>query len=427
MRTRPKYQVFISSTYGDLRAEREAVTWVVLSARHIPAGMENFTATDDRGWQTIKSVIDTSDYYVLIIAGRYGSVDVDGKSWTEKEYDYAVSRGIPVLAFVRSKKSITADMVEEDPKRKAKLENFVNTVRKKHLCSEWSTKEELVGQVSNALRNHIMDDEDQGRSRPGWYRGDELPSQAALEEFARLSKENARLQAEIEAISTARDTTPYLILVDENEQTIKSQITKTQPLKIYHTAYTTLKELHRLSFGGSYLIYNTIKIFELGVQNSGNSLIEHVTVDLSLKPIRGFHCGWDAKDFYEVNSNGRRLTNFGINPDYRANYPEVITLVNSHHIKIRIRVSKIPAGGTEYLPALVVLGTVDVEEQRSWFELNYKISGSVGAPNVGSIHHEIIFNDFVRIDKETEAQELSELKKYNIPYSVENMYLKTPK
>jgi hypothetical protein len=97
MRARPKYQVFISSTYGDLREEREAVTWIVLSARHIPAGMENFTATDDRGWQTIKSVIDRSDYYVLILAGRYGSVDSDGQSWTEKEYQYATSKGIPVL------------------------------------------------------------------------------------------------------------------------------------------------------------------------------------------------------------------------------------------------------------------------------------------------------------------------------------------
>ena len=89
MRQRPKYQIFISSTYGDLRQEREAVTWAVLSARHIPAGMENFTATDDRGWETITSVIERSDYYVLIVAGRYGSVDTDGVSWTEKEYDYA--------------------------------------------------------------------------------------------------------------------------------------------------------------------------------------------------------------------------------------------------------------------------------------------------------------------------------------------------
>ena len=96
MPARPKFQVFISSTYSDLREEREAVPWAVLTARHIPVGMEAL-ASDDRGWQTIKSAIDRSDYYILLLAGRYGSIDTDGKSWTEKEYEYAVGRGIPIL------------------------------------------------------------------------------------------------------------------------------------------------------------------------------------------------------------------------------------------------------------------------------------------------------------------------------------------
>ena len=176
MQPRPKYQVFISSTYGDLRDEREAVTWAILSARHIPAGMENFTATDDRGWETIKSVIDRSDYYVLILAGRYGSVYRRGKSWTEKEYEYAVLRNIPVLAFIRAKRSIRADAMDEDSGLRAKLEGFKRKVRDRHLCREWDERADLVAEVSNALSNHIRDDEQGGRQRPGWYRGDELSS-----------------------------------------------------------------------------------------------------------------------------------------------------------------------------------------------------------------------------------------------------------
>ena len=58
---RPKYQVFLSSTYRDLHEERGAVTWAVLTAGHIPAGMENFTTKDDRGWKTITRVIEQSD------------------------------------------------------------------------------------------------------------------------------------------------------------------------------------------------------------------------------------------------------------------------------------------------------------------------------------------------------------------------------
>lgn len=127
--------------------------------------MENFTATDDRGWRTIKSVIDRSDYYVLILAGRYGSVDRDGLSWTEKEYRYASEQKMPVLAFVRAKKSITADLIDDDAALKARLECFLKAVRDRHLTIERNTKDDLVQHVSNALKNHIIDDPISGQER----------------------------------------------------------------------------------------------------------------------------------------------------------------------------------------------------------------------------------------------------------------------
>ncbi len=69
--------------------------------RCIPAGMELFTASGRPPWDLIQSSIDDSDYVVLILAGRYGSsTGDDGLSYTEKEYDYALSRGIPILAFL---------------------------------------------------------------------------------------------------------------------------------------------------------------------------------------------------------------------------------------------------------------------------------------------------------------------------------------
>src|SRR4051812_29018224 len=94
-----KYQIFISSTFEDLREEREHIAWAILKLRFIPAGMESFTAKSERGWKTIQRAIDDSDYYVLILAGRYGSIDSEWQqSWTHHEYDYAISKGIPVLA-----------------------------------------------------------------------------------------------------------------------------------------------------------------------------------------------------------------------------------------------------------------------------------------------------------------------------------------
>lgn len=87
-----RYQVFVSSTFADLQAERQAVTQALLSLDHFPAGMELFPASDEDAWTLIQSVIDDSDYYVIVIGGRYGSVDQEGVSYTEREFDYAVAR-----------------------------------------------------------------------------------------------------------------------------------------------------------------------------------------------------------------------------------------------------------------------------------------------------------------------------------------------
>src|SRR5690242_6691397 len=84
-----RHQVFISSTYDDLKLERTQVTQSILEMNHIPAGMELFPASDETQWEVIKKVIDQSDYYIVLIAGRYGSTDQNGISFTEKEYDYA--------------------------------------------------------------------------------------------------------------------------------------------------------------------------------------------------------------------------------------------------------------------------------------------------------------------------------------------------
>ena len=81
------HKVFVSSTYEDLRLERAEVQKALLKLGCLPVGMELFPSADDDTWEYIKRQIANSDYYVAIIAGRYGSVASDGMSWTEKEYD----------------------------------------------------------------------------------------------------------------------------------------------------------------------------------------------------------------------------------------------------------------------------------------------------------------------------------------------------
>ena len=79
-----KYQVFISSTYTDLKQESMAVTQCLLDNDCIPVGMEQFPASGMSQMDYIKKMLDDCDYYILILAGRYGTVDKDGIGFTEK-------------------------------------------------------------------------------------------------------------------------------------------------------------------------------------------------------------------------------------------------------------------------------------------------------------------------------------------------------
>src|SRR5436305_6908804 len=98
---RNRLQVFVSSTFSDLREERQAAVEAILSAGHIPAGMELFAAGDESQMEVIKQWIDESDVYLLILAGRYGSIESrTGKSYTQLEYEYALNKSKPLFACV---------------------------------------------------------------------------------------------------------------------------------------------------------------------------------------------------------------------------------------------------------------------------------------------------------------------------------------
>src|SRR5437879_2449851 len=96
-----RYQVFVSSTFTDLKNERDRVLRTLARFRFIAAGMEYFPAVDDEQFNYIKTIIDFSDYYVVIVAGKYGTQAPDGLGYSEKEYEYAVQKSIPVIALIR--------------------------------------------------------------------------------------------------------------------------------------------------------------------------------------------------------------------------------------------------------------------------------------------------------------------------------------
>lgn len=161
-----KYQIFVSSTYLDLIEERDTVIKTILNLYHIPIGMEMFSAGDDEQWGVISRTIDTSDYYVVVIGDRYGSTTDTGISYTEKEYDYAVSKGVPVLAFIKNGDGFTPSLKSKSQVQKyaekQKLVDFREKAMKKY-ADFWSTKDELSAKLSPALYKIFRE-----KPRTGW-------------------------------------------------------------------------------------------------------------------------------------------------------------------------------------------------------------------------------------------------------------------
>lgn len=57
-----RYQVFLSSTFRDLEAERLEVMRALLELDCFPCGMEYFPASNDDQWSFIQDLIDQCDY-----------------------------------------------------------------------------------------------------------------------------------------------------------------------------------------------------------------------------------------------------------------------------------------------------------------------------------------------------------------------------
>lgn len=206
-----KYQIFISSTFEDLQEERNAVVKAILKMKHFPVGMEMFNAGNDQQWKIITDRIDSSDYYVLILGQRYGSILDRGKekgiSCTEREYRYATKKNIPVIAFLLSDDAdIKKSTVETDPDKANRLEAFKTDVKSHHMVEWFKSPEEFAKDVTNSLYLAFDDGE-----RPGWYRSDDESVKKIAEENAELSKENRLLRERISELERkASDREPIL-------------------------------------------------------------------------------------------------------------------------------------------------------------------------------------------------------------------------
>ena len=190
-----KLQVFVSSTYVDLIEERQAAVKAILEANHIPAGMELFTAGDKSQWEVIKYWIDQSDVFLLILGGRYGSIEPEtGKSYIHLEYEYAVEKNIPIFACVikdadqRAKdKDDIKKYIERDHTQQ--YQDFKKLVTSR-MVKFWETSSDIEQSIILTLKEF-----ENRQNIIGWARGyQKLNISFFEEEVKSLKNENKQLE-----------------------------------------------------------------------------------------------------------------------------------------------------------------------------------------------------------------------------------------
>lgn len=200
---RRKLQIFLSSTYEDLIDHRLTAMEAILASGHIPAAMEQFSPGDETAWEKIQRWIDESDAFILILGGRYGSLDpTSGKSYMHLEYEYALDKRKPFFSLVIQDKHLEERMKEkglsvDERGNPEKYKQFRGEVTLKH-CGFWNDKKDIRAAIFQKVPEWT-----QREDLTGWIRAEDAMSAESINELASLSMENRELREKIKTFESS--------------------------------------------------------------------------------------------------------------------------------------------------------------------------------------------------------------------------------
>ena len=131
-----RYQVFISATFPDMQGARQALMLPMLEHGLIPTGLDSAAADGNTLLPVIQKLIETSDYFILIVGGRYGTLP---EAQREPTRDGQVRR-----------------------------DDFVRLLEEKVTCYRWSTEAGL-NELAAKVIPHLMRE----HHAVGWVRADQ--------------------------------------------------------------------------------------------------------------------------------------------------------------------------------------------------------------------------------------------------------------
>lgn len=160
--------------------ERQQIVRGVLESKNFPTGMELFPAGASNQLEIIKEWIAESDVVILLLGGRYGSLHESGKSYTEIEFDHAISLKKPVIAIILEDSYLhgrvshalenkqSKEMIIEEGDGATKLKAFKARVMSDHMIKKVDRTNDIHAEVYRSLRE-LKDTK--GAQMTGWVRG----------------------------------------------------------------------------------------------------------------------------------------------------------------------------------------------------------------------------------------------------------------
>ncbi len=153
-------KIYLSATYNDLKAYRDAAYRILRMLRHDVISMEDYVATDAYPLHKCLADVAASDVYVGLVGWRYGYIPEQDnparKSITELEYRQAGQSGLPRLLFLADKNAPWPDEFKDantgDGENGQRIAAFRAELENAKLVSYFRTPDHLAGLVSVAVQ-----------------------------------------------------------------------------------------------------------------------------------------------------------------------------------------------------------------------------------------------------------------------------------
>ena len=152
-------KIYLSSTFVDLKAHREAVYRQLRRMQHDVIAMEDYVARDDRPAAQCLRDVARSDLYVGLFAWRYGFVpsqdNTSGLSITEMEYRQAEAKSVPRLVFLLDDSALWSPLLLDsqtgDGEGGRRIRDLRRELSQERLASFFTSPEDLSAKVAAAV------------------------------------------------------------------------------------------------------------------------------------------------------------------------------------------------------------------------------------------------------------------------------------